>query len=83
MMEGLENMSYCDRTKDLAVYLTKKRLRGDLITIYKYVHGEQKLMTAHCFALADKGCDKVQPPEDESGQPQMRRKWSIFKQEDN
>lgn len=78
MMKVLESMSYCNRTQGAhSVYLTKRILRGDLIMIYKYLRGEQKL------DLADKGQDKIQPPDVETGQPQRRRKQCIFKQEDN
>lgn len=45
--------------------------------------GNRNLIIACSSAVTDKGCDKVQSPEDETGQPQTRRKKCIFKQEDD
>lgn len=41
MMKGLENLPDSDRLKALHLFsLTKRRLRGDLITAWKYFQGE-------------------------------------------
>lgn len=42
--------------------------------------GNKNSVTVHSFALTDKGCDLVQLLEDETGQPDTRRKQCIFKQ---
>jgi len=59
MMSGLEHLSYKERLRELGVFsLKKRRLKGDLISAYKYLQGGCQEDGAKIFSSAqrqDKG----------------------------
>ena len=54
MIKAIEHLSYEERMNHLGLFSSEKRLRGDLINIYKYLKcGSQSNMTNQFSAVCD------------------------------
>lgn len=53
-------MPYCGTLKEHNLSsLSKRRLRGDLITVYRYLHGENTVGTKGLFNLVEKSIKRA------------------------
>ena len=50
MIPGLKNLSYQERLKRLGMFsLNRRRLRGDMIEVFKMIHGIDKVIQGSFF----------------------------------
>ena len=59
MLPGLENMDYDQRLRELGLYsLERRRMRGDMIEVYKILRGIDRVDNQHLFPRAPLLCTR-------------------------
>lgn len=59
IIQELEKIPYSEKLTAHSVYFIKKKLRGDLITVYEYPHGEKLLDSNGLFHLVENGITRI------------------------
>ena len=61
MIPNLRNLSYKERLKRLGMFsLRRRRLRGDMIEVFKMIHGIDKVNIGKCFCIDEDGRTRKQ-----------------------
>ena len=84
MIKGLGSLPYEDRLGEVGLFsLEKRRLRGDLITMYQYIRGSYKEKGRFPFYMESHGEDKGEWTQVALGDIPIRHKRKIFHSEDS